>query len=244
MTKHKQGSFEEQLKVLQKHFGSIIVTVKDLKGSLERLEKKVDERENKDIVDIIKKQEAIEKVIMENAEAMKRLDKELLKERKVEEIKEVEKDPKKTVSDDEKGQKRKKVCRYFNRGYCKYKLDCRFVHSQKICEEHLKHGKCGDNCCNDRHPKECKWFGTSVGCRRDTICEYLHVTPARDDDNCYKCEGCKSMFEEKEHVIKHVINGNTCYFCLNCDDWIQIKANVFNDGWTLLDSFGYLRMNI
>jgi hypothetical protein len=33
-------TIEEQLKVLQKHFGSIIVKVKDLKGSLARLEKK------------------------------------------------------------------------------------------------------------------------------------------------------------------------------------------------------------
>ena len=52
-------------------WGSIenAATVKDLKGSLERLKKKVEERENKDIEDIIKKQEDIEKVIKENAEA-------------------------------------------------------------------------------------------------------------------------------------------------------------------------------
>ena len=43
--------------------------MKDLKGSLERLKKKVEERENKDIEDIIKEQEAKEKVIKENAEA-------------------------------------------------------------------------------------------------------------------------------------------------------------------------------
>ena len=47
---------------------------------------------------------------------------------------------------------------------------------------------------------------------------------------CYKCEGCLSLFEKKEIVIKHVINGNVCYFCLNYYDWIQLKANVFNDG--------------
>ena len=35
--------------MLQKHFGSIIVTVKDLKGSFERLEKKVEEEENNDV---------------------------------------------------------------------------------------------------------------------------------------------------------------------------------------------------
>ena len=106
-------------------------------------------------------------------------------------------DNKKTDSVGENENKRKNVCRYFNRGYCKYKLECRFVHSQNICEKHLKSGKCGDKSCNYRHPKECKWFGKSVGCRRDTDCEYLHVTPAHDDDKCYKCEGCKSLFARK-----------------------------------------------
>ena len=101
-----------------------------------------------------------------------------------------------------------------------------------------------DKCCQNRHPKDCKWFGTSAGCRRDNDCEFLHVTPVSDDDKCYKCEGCKSVFDVKEHVVKHVISGNTCYFCLNCEDWIQFKANVFNDGWTLLDNSGYLRRNI
>ena len=123
-------------------------------------------------------------------------------------IKEVVEDSKKTDSHGENEKKRKICCRYFNKAYCKYKHQCRFVHSLKICEEHLKCGKCGDNSCNDRHPNECKWFGTSVGCRRDTNCEYIHVTPARDDDKHYNCEGCKSFFEEKEPAIKHVINGD------------------------------------
>ena len=149
MTKQKQGSFEDQLKVLQKHFGAVVATVKDLKGSLERLEKKVEEKENKYIEDIFKKQEAIEKAIKENAEAIKHLDKELLKGRQVGLIKEVKEDNKKTDSVGENENKRKNVYRYFNRGYCKYKLECRFAHSQNICEKHLKYGKCGEKSCND-----------------------------------------------------------------------------------------------
>jgi hypothetical protein len=101
-----------------------------------------------------------------NSDAIKKLNSELARvqdetkvvRKKVVEKKDVEKKAveKKVV---EKEVAEKKVCRYFNRGYCKYKLQCRFVHSQKICEEHLKYGKCGDNSCSDRHPKECKWLG-------------------------------------------------------------------------------------
>ena len=35
-----------------------------------------------------------------------------------------------------------KKCRYHNRGYCKFKDHCRFLHSQSICETFLQKGIC------------------------------------------------------------------------------------------------------
>ena len=47
--KPNSNNFEKQLKYLQKHFGSIVVTVKDFKSSVNCLERKVDEREDEEL---------------------------------------------------------------------------------------------------------------------------------------------------------------------------------------------------
>ena len=36
----------------------------------------------------------------------------------------------------------KRKCRYFNRGYCKYGMNCKFFHSQVICNEYVEEGRC------------------------------------------------------------------------------------------------------
>ena len=61
------------------------------------------------------------------------------------------------------------------------------------------------------------------------------------DDGEYNCAGCKDSWTEIACVKKHVINNKKIFFCLNCDDWIQYKLKVFDQGWTLLDAEGYLR---
>ena len=60
----------------------------------------------------------------------------------------------------------------------------------------------------------------------------------------YTCVGCKSTFEDEKCVVKHIIHNMETYFCLNCEDWIKEKTRVFDQGWTLLDQYGYLRMDI
>ena len=70
MAKPNSNNLEEQLKSLQTHFGSIVVTVKDLKSSVNRLERKVDEREDEELRD---------KVITANEEAIKKLDEQLMR---------------------------------------------------------------------------------------------------------------------------------------------------------------------
>ena len=57
-------------------------------------------------------------------------------------------------------------------------------------------------------------------------------------------EGCKDVWTEENYVVQHIINGQRCYFCLNCEEWICDKARVFDEGFTLLDEAGNLRYNI
>ena len=109
--------------------------------------------------------------------------------------------------------------------------------------------------CPDRHPRVCKWQNSRSGCKRGEDCEYLHVTLANGDGDLgahenylvngeYNCVGCKSIFTDEQCVVKHVIRNMETYFCLNCDDWIKEKTKVFDQGWTLLDPYGYLRRDI
>ena len=77
-------------------------------------------------------------------------------------------------------------------------------------------------------------------------CAYLHTQRSFETFGWrkFKCEGCKYTREEKNCVVEHVIENMQVFFCLNCDDWIQQKANVFNPGWTLFGEEGYLRQDI
>ena len=86
------------------------------------LEKKVDDRQIKEIQEILEKQKVIEKVISANSDAIQQLDEELRK--KVKDIKVLQTSKEtleKVVDDDGKEKKKVKVCRYFNRGFGKYK---------------------------------------------------------------------------------------------------------------------------
>ena len=185
-----------------------------------------------------------------NSDAIKRIDKEMQEISAKQHVKETESDTiEKEVSDDDVKTTKRKRCRYFNRGFCKYKNKCRFVHPNKICNIYLKNQTCNEKSCSDRHPKLCKWIKSFGGCKR-TECDYLHncdqeqnMTNNEAADN-FKCEGCKYTWEEKSCVVEHVIENMKVFFCLNCDDWIQHKANVFNPGWTLFDEEGYLRHGI
>ena len=31
-----------------------------------------------------------------------------------------------------------KKCRYFNKGYCKYTVKCRYLHPKEVCKNHLE----------------------------------------------------------------------------------------------------------
>ena len=69
----------------------------------------------------------------------------------------------KTEAKDEK----KTKCKYYNRGYCKYKDKCTFDHFEENCKEFLSTGHCSiSKSCMFRHPKNCRfWTKKSEGCK-------------------------------------------------------------------------------
>ena len=69
--------------------------------------------------------------------------------------------------------KEKRRCKWFNRGYCKEKERCSFVHPRQDCQEHLQ-GRCTIRGCTLRHRRVCKFNATKEGCIRGKMCEYIH----------------------------------------------------------------------
>ena len=82
------------------------------------MERKVDEKENKEIKEILNAQAIIDEILVANSDAIKRIDKEI---QNIIVNKDLTKDSENAVPEEEAGKKTKK-CKYFNRGYCKYKL--------------------------------------------------------------------------------------------------------------------------
>ena len=244
--------------LLQKQMGGIARMVKDLKDSVETLEIKVDAKESKEIKEILETQKVIDEVIVANSDAIKRIDKEIKQLTKVKTTKsEVETSDKvetestrckhKATNEDQNVDKAvvRKRCRYYNRGYCKFKSKCRYIHPKETCKLHLTNKRCDSNSCTERHPKNCKWFESRVGCKQ-AECEYIHdtIASAVNEVNNYPCVSCKDTWEDRNCVVEYIINKKRTFFCLNCDDWIQYKTKVFEHGWTLMDNDGFLRTGI
>ena len=101
------------------------------------------------------------------------------------------------------GQKIK--CRYYNRGFCKYRENCKFFHSTVMCKTYLAEGTCNKVACYDRHPKVCKfWAGSSKGCPRNASCEFLHEcigNVKNHEKSNYHCDDC-GLDQYKEYHRK------------------------------------------
>ena len=102
------------------------------------------------------------------------------------------------------------MCRYKNRGHCKYKTECRFKHSSQICKIHLEVGKFDQSSCQNRHPKMCKWWEGKSWCSR-IGCDYLHGTLASDEGQIkahksFPCAGCKNCYDDERCVIHYNVN--------------------------------------
>ena len=234
---------EVQIKDLEKTMGTIVRALKELKASVKVLEEKENRSQSDEIQEIVKSQKTLEEIITTNAIAIKRIDEEIKKCQTNKEKIESSKDETNKVENEEK------KCRYFNRGHCKFKLECKFLHPTDICKTHLEGKKCNQNLCKMRHPKACKWSQKTSGCRR-IGCDYLHDTLARDDvqqiqaHKSYSCAGCKNCYDDIICIVQHIVGNTSLYLCLNCENWIKKKEMIINPGWSLFDGNGDLRKDV
>jgi hypothetical protein len=255
-------SLEVKVNALQRDMATIVKVVKELGASVKKLETNAGKDEKGEIEDILENQKMVDKIIVENSEAIERLEREISRlesqnlEKENQNLEKENQNQEKEASEDEKEEAGTKVkvnekrCRYYNKGFCKYVDKCRYFHPSEICPKHLENSNCSEKKCNMRHPKLCKWSQKEVGCRRSN-CDFLHVTRAHNDDiktahkeTNYKCEGCKSIYPKQNYVVKHAVQDKELWFCLNCDYWITDKSKVLNGDWTLLDQNGVLRRDV
>ena len=233
-----KSSMELRIKGLEKSMGTMVKAFKELKAGMDALEKKVNKNQEEEIQELIKTQKVLNDMAVTNSEAIKRIDSEIEKHQK-------QFDNNKDV--DGTAMKEKK-CKYFNKGYCKFKIKCKFAHSEEICKTYLEGRKCEEAACKDRHPKVCKWW-LKGGCKRED-CAYLHVTLVHDDGEqtkahkYYPCYSCKNCFDDRTCVMQYMVQNGTIFLCLNCDGWIQEKDRIMTPGWSLLDQNGDLRRDI
>ena len=146
-----------------------------------------------------------------------------------------------------KAEKVKKIkCRYFNKGFCKYRKKCRYLHPKNICSDYVTNAKCLQTTCEDRHPEMCKFWGGTSKCKRNESCDFLHATFENSDNGEveYRCIGCTNSWNDKNCVFEHIINGRQTFFCLNCEVWVKFKTRVYEADWTIYDESGYLKGDV
>ena len=97
-------------------------------------------------------------------------------------------------------------CLFNDRGYCKYREQCRKQHHKSICPI-----KNCDKKCNARHPKPCK-FKSECRFNAKNICAFKHNTIGREDDELdalkNEIESLKSENQRKELELERLENEN------------------------------------
>ena len=143
----------------------ILKAIKMLNERLNDVETKTNaEESNGDVRNILETQEMIDKIIVKNVDDIQLMKRNKddnhaaikLIEAKMEyfdsPITEIVK--KKEQIETDKGDK--KVCRYYNRGFCRKLNNCEFSHPETVCEIFNENKTCRIQNCN---PKPCRYWG-------------------------------------------------------------------------------------
>ena len=159
----------------------ILDAVKNLNERLVAIEEKVEDEKLMDLKNIVERQTMIDRLIVKNCDdiaiikRVKEENEESIKclESRIDKLnKEIEDsiDESKFINESNHDDQNKNIeirCKHYNRGFCKHKSLCRYVHPRTVCEAYLKDGKCSLKTCSSRHPKKCKY--QNQGCFRGHI---------------------------------------------------------------------------
>ena len=199
-------SLKEQVKELTENQKHILEAIKNLNERMESDFVKVDDEKIKDVNNLIESQGMIDQIVVKNSDdimvikkrkednsvAIKTL------ETKIDAIENeimttiqtiqakldkstTEKEVLENIPDDKSKNGGKDItCKFFNRGFCKMKRYCSYQHkSDKICETHLQGTKCENSECEERHPRNCRYYKRG-NCWRNESCVYLHRHGIKD----------------------------------------------------------------
>ena len=237
-------ALEERVQSLERSMGTIVKALKEIKVGMNEVREEKNKEQTDEIGEILKNKKEVEDNLAKHEEAINRIEMDIVKLETM-----IQSDKSKGCSNvDSEPQTidyKERTCRYHNKGFCKYKLKCRYFHSKQICEDYEIHGTCEQKTCSKRHPEQCKFWNAGK-CSRNESCDFLHVTLASGDHrfSLFECAGCKNVWDDKACVVMQTINGRETFFCLNCQDWIKDKTRVFEQNWTLFDDEGFLRRDV
>ena len=62
------------------------------------------------------------------------------------------------------------LCKYHQRGCCKFGSECQKYHENEICKDQ----SCTSKACRRRHPRLRKYFCENMGCKFGKDCSYAH----------------------------------------------------------------------
>ena len=111
----------------------------------------------------------------------------------------------------------RKRCKWWNRGYCKFKQSCPYLHPKEICIEE----QCLKKECEKRHPNICKnWQKGS--CHFTNLCEFTHPSVVNQDEDCsvQKTSIVNQSKVDSEHKI--------CDVTINDDNYVDYD-NIDSD---------------
>ena len=69
------------------------------------------------------------------------------------------------------------LCKFNQKGFCKFQQHCYKRHESKICKNL---GECKNEKCQERHPQTCKYFRRDHKCRYNEKCAYLHIEKSNE----------------------------------------------------------------
>ena len=125
-------------------------------------------------------------------------------------------------------------CRYYDRGFCKYGDSCENHHSENMCSNFLKDGKCMTNACLMRHPKNCHyWMKNEDGCRFEKNCQYLHKIEKK----------FKRFTNEVSHSKVQRFSCTECNFITNKKSEFDIHDEKMHKECTKCDQCDYQATN-
>ena len=227
-------NLKKKMNLLENKFELLINQIKGINKRISTIEEEMEHNNNsKEVQEIIKLQPIMDEIIVANSDAIKIIKSE------VKNIKQNKNDDEKTYKKLEKSTSNDLVkeikCKYNNRGYCRNKQKCKYLHSNIVCEKHIKGEVCENNHCSLRHPRKCLLFRMKSGCRFGLSCQYIHENNDKEKSEQIKfqCIACQDILNDKSDIVEHIENEKTYYSCSRCVEYAKYMINILEGRITI-----------